>query len=83
MSAQTIEQSRKKTSDLSFVPELVYFEPAALDYPKGQRIFEWAKETGIPYRMTTSHNRITNLPGDNELEQYRIAKRTLVVGIRK
>ncbi|OUS77480.1 spore photoproduct lyase [Paenibacillus sp. MY03] len=83
MSVQTIEQSRKKTSDLSFVPELVYFEPAALDYPKGQRIFEWAKETGIPYRMTTSHNRITNLPGDTELEQYRIAKRTLVVGIRK
>jgi spore photoproduct lyase len=33
--------------------------------------------------MTTSHNRITHLPGDSELEKYRIAKRTLVVGIRK
>jgi len=66
-----------------FIPELVYFEPSALDYPKGRRILEWAKERGLPYRMTTSHNRITDLPGDTELEQYKIAKRTLVVGIRK
>lgn len=66
-----------------FVPELVYFEPDALEYPKGQRIHEWAKREGLPIRMTTSHNRITNLPGDSELEKYRIAKRTLVVGIRK
>ncbi|MCA0754536.1 spore photoproduct lyase [Paenibacillus sp. N4] len=81
----TLAADRKNTerSALSFVPELVYFEPAALDYPKGQRIFEWAKQQGIPYRMTTSHNRITNLPGETELEQYKIAKRTLVVGIRK
>lgn len=66
-----------------FKPELVYFEPAALDYPKGQRILRWAKEQGLPYHLTTSHNRITNLPGDTELEKYKIAKRTLVVGIRK
>ncbi|WP_141334003.1 MULTISPECIES: spore photoproduct lyase [unclassified Paenibacillus] len=66
-----------------FVPELVYFEPDALEYPKGQRIHEWATREGLPIRMTTSHNRITNLPGDSELEKYRIAKRTLVVGIRK
>lgn len=66
-----------------FVPELVYFEPSALDYPKGQKILEWAKQQGLPIQMTTSHNRITNLPGDSELAKYRIAKRTLVVGIRK
>ncbi|WP_281886504.1 spore photoproduct lyase [Paenibacillus sp. YYML68] len=66
-----------------FVPELVYFEPDALEYPKGQRIHEWAKAEGLPIRMTTSHNRITNLPGESDLEKYRIAKRTLVVGIRK
>jgi spore photoproduct lyase len=66
-----------------FIPELVYFEPAALDYPKGQRILSWVKERGLPYQMTTSHNRITNLPGETELEQYKVAKRTLVVGIRK
>lgn len=66
-----------------FVPELVYFEPDALDYPKGKRIHEWALKEGLPIRMTTSHNRITNLPGESDLEKYRIAKRTLVVGIRK
>ncbi|TJY44470.1 spore photoproduct lyase [Cohnella pontilimi] len=66
-----------------FLPELVYFEPAALDYPKGQQILRYIKDRGLPYQMTTSHNRITNLPGETELEQYKIAKRTLVVGIRK
>ncbi|SDD43013.1 spore photoproduct lyase [Paenibacillus sp. UNCCL117] len=66
-----------------FVPELVYFEPSALEYPKGQRIHEWALREGLPIRMTSSHNRITNLPGETDLEKYRIAKRTLVVGIRK
>ncbi|EFM09901.1 Radical SAM domain protein [Paenibacillus curdlanolyticus YK9] len=67
----------------SFIPDLIYFEPKSLEYPKGRRIFDWAQQEGIPYRMTSSHNRITNLPGDTELEQYKMAKRTLVVGIRK
>lgn len=67
----------------TFVPELVYFEPDALSYPKGQKIMKWAEDTGLPIRMTTSHNRITNFLGDSELEKYKIAKRTLVVGIRK
>lgn len=77
------QQTRTARETPLFVPELVYFEPAALDYPMGQRIMAWAKEKSIPYKMTTSHNRITNFPGDSELEQYKIAKRTLVVGIRK
>lgn len=76
------DQPRKKMTK-PFIPDLVYFEPAALDYEKGKRIYSWAKKEGIAIRMTTSHNRITNLPGDSELEKYRNAKRTLVVGIRK
>lgn len=84
MGITTLERSKpKKNVHDSFIPELVYFEPASLDYPKGRSIMEWVKSLNIPYRMTTSHNRITNLPGDTELEQYKIAKRTLVVGIRK
>jgi spore photoproduct lyase len=66
-----------------FVPELVYFEPDAMNYPKGQQIYDWAKQQGLEIRMTTSHNQIRDLPGDSELEKYKIAKRTLVVGIRK
>lgn len=81
MSIETLTPPLRQTE--VFVPELVYFEPDALNYPKGQRIMEWAKQQGLPIHMTTSHNRITNLPGESDLEKYRIAKRTLVVGIRK
>ncbi|RTE09731.1 spore photoproduct lyase [Paenibacillus whitsoniae] len=66
-----------------FMPELVYFEPDALLYPKGEQILAWAKKQGLDIHMTTSHNQIRDLPGESELEKYRIAKRTLVVGIRK
>ncbi|MEK5060143.1 spore photoproduct lyase [Paenibacillus sp. FSL H7-0326] len=74
---------RKLKSTAPFVPDLVYFEPQALEYEKGKRIMEWVKANNIEYRMTTSHNRITNLPGETDQEKYRIAKRTLVVGLRK
>ncbi|MFF2090269.1 spore photoproduct lyase [Paenibacillus sp. NPDC058174] len=83
MATTVIEKPNVDRSELSFIPDLVYFEPGALEYPKGKRIMAWVEKEGIPFRMTTSHNRITNLPGDSELEQYRIAKRTLVVGVRK
>ncbi|WP_025683346.1 spore photoproduct lyase [Paenibacillus maysiensis] len=80
----TLERTPVKTKGTKpFLPDLVFFEPDALNYPKGQRIMEWVKVKDIPYRMTTSHNRITNLPGETEVEKYRMAKKTLVVGIRK
>jgi spore photoproduct lyase len=81
MSTELLTPSVRQTQ--VFVPERVYFEPDALNYPKGQRILEWAKQKGLPIHMTSSHNRIMNLPGDSDLEKYKIAKRTLVVGIRK
>jgi spore photoproduct lyase len=68
---------------LRFMPELVYFEPEALDYPKGQQMLTWAKSQHLEIQMTTSHNQIRNFPGNSELEKYRIAKKTLVVGVRK
>ncbi len=82
MSMTTLER-RTPASTKPFLPELVYFEPDALQYPIGKHIHEWAEKEGLPIRMTTSHNRITNLPGESDLEKYKIAKRTLVVGIRK
>ncbi|PYI55256.1 spore photoproduct lyase [Paenibacillus flagellatus] len=82
MATELLSPPRKRSTP-EFVPELVYFEPNALDYPKGRRIHEWAQAQGLPIRMTTSHNRITNFPGESELESYKIAKRTLVVGVRK
>ncbi|QYK68068.1 MULTISPECIES: spore photoproduct lyase [Paenibacillus] len=80
----TLERTPVQTRGTKpFLPDLVFFEPDALNYPKGQRIMDWVKAKDIPYRMTTSHNRITNLPGETEVEKYRMAKKTLVVGIRK
>lgn len=79
----TVQVLARRKNTLQFIPELVYFEPHALNYPKGQRIYEWAKQQGLPIRETTSHNQIRDLPGENEAEKYKIAKRTLVVGVRK
>jgi spore photoproduct lyase len=66
-----------------FVPDFVFVEPAALDYPLGREIFQRYKQQGMPIRMTTSHNQVRGIPGETEVEQYRNAKRTLVVGVRK
>lgn len=75
--------ARPSAKSSVFRPELVYFEPNALDYPKGRQIHEWATKLGLPIHMTSSHNRITNFPGNTDAEKYRLAKRTLVVGVRK
>ncbi|MFC3768264.1 spore photoproduct lyase [Paenibacillus sp. GCM10012303] len=83
MATTTLERQSKGKNTLQFVPELVYFEPGALEYPKGRRLMEWAESQQLPIRMTSSHNRITGFPGETELEKYKIAKRTLVVGVRK
>lgn len=66
-----------------FQPDLVFFEPEALDYPLGAELYEKFRHSDTPVHMTSSHNRVTGLPGETDLEKYRIAKRTLVVGVRK
>ncbi|SDK29192.1 spore photoproduct lyase [Sediminibacillus albus] len=66
-----------------FVPQLVYVEPRALEYPLGRELIDKFKNMDIEIRETTSHNQVRNLPGDNDFQKYRNAKSTLVVGIRK
>lgn len=66
-----------------FVPQLVYIEPRALEYPLGQELQEKFENMGIEIRETTSHNQVRNIPGKNHLQQYRNAKSTLVIGVRK
>lgn len=66
-----------------FVPQLVYIEPQALEYPLGRELRDKFEKMGIEIRNTTSHNQVRNIPGDNEQQQYRNAKSTLVVGVRK
>ncbi len=67
----------------AFVPQLVYIEPQALSYPLGIELKEKFEKMGIEIRSTTSHNQVRNIPGNNELQQYRNAKSTLVIGVRK
>jgi len=66
-----------------FMPQLVYFEPEALNYPLGKELKEKFETLNIEIRETTSHNQVRGIPGDNEFQQYRMAKSTLVVGIRR
>ncbi|MGM8364538.1 spore photoproduct lyase [Virgibacillus sp. W0181] len=66
-----------------FVPQLIYVEPKAMEYDLGKTLIDKFSKMGIEIRETTSHNQIRNLPGDNHFQRYRIAKSTLVVGIRK
>jgi len=66
-----------------FVPELVYIEPRALDYPLGRKLKKKFTDMGIEIRETTSHNQIRNFPGENHFQRYRLAKSTLVIGVRK
>jgi len=66
-----------------FVPQLVYVEPRALEYPLGKKLVDKFTKMGIEIRQTTSHNQIRNLPGENHFQKYRMAKSTLVVGLRK
>ncbi|WP_217585870.1 spore photoproduct lyase [Lentibacillus saliphilus] len=66
-----------------FVPQLVYVEPKAMEYPLGKQLVNKFEDMGVEIRQTTSHNQIRNLPGDNHFQKYRTAKSTLVVGLRK
>ncbi len=66
-----------------FMPQLVYIEPQALEYELGRELKAKFEKMGIEIRETTSHNQVRGIPGDNELQQYRNAKSTLVVGLRR
>ncbi len=66
-----------------FVPQLVYIEPRALEYPLGRELKEKFEKMNIEIRETTSHNQVRGLPGETDLQKYRTAKSTLVVGVRK
>jgi len=70
-------------SDYPYLPKRAFFEPDALDYPLGQKIFQTLKELGISIQKTPSHNRVTGIPGKTPQEQYFEGKNTMVVGIRR
>jgi spore photoproduct lyase len=80
---QAVEASPHAPGIKPFEPDQVFFEPDALNYPLGQELMERFKAKGTPIQMTTSHNQVRGIPGETDVEKYRNAKRTLVVGVRK
>jgi len=66
-----------------FIPTRVFYEPGALEYPLGRTLVERFRHMGIDVTPTASHNRVTGIPGKTIAAQYREAKRTLVVGVRR
>ncbi len=66
-----------------FWPQRVYFEPEALKYTRGEELFALFQGKGLPLNMTSSHNRVTGIPGCSPREGFEAAKRTLVVGVRR
>jgi spore photoproduct lyase len=67
-----------------FEPDLVFFEPQALEYPLGKQLWARFKTMDIPIQQTTSHNQVRGITGESgSPEWYRNAKRTLVVGVKR
>lgn len=65
-------------------PQRVIFEPQALEYERGKRLFRlFSNQPGVQLAKTPSHNRVTGIPGKTAEEMYDEAKRTMVVGVRK
>lgn len=66
-----------------WMPDRVYFEPEAREYPIGKKIYEYCTENNIEILETTSHSQVRGIPGNNERAKFANAKKTLVVGIKK
>lgn len=65
-----------------FIPERIYCEPAAADYPLGRELLARYRERGVPITPIESHNRIPELRARPESD-FAAMKRYLVLGVRK
>lgn len=83
MTTQTKEKKIALPRTKPFMPDFAFFEPKALEYELGDRLYKMFREMDIPIQMTTSHNRVIGIPGDTPAQAYRNAKRTLVVGVKR
>jgi spore photoproduct lyase len=69
--------------DMRFVPKRAFFEPQALEFPLGKRIYDQLLDLAVPITFTGSHNRVAGIPGETQQQAFSEAKRTLVVGVRR
>ena len=68
---------------MPFMPKRVIFEKEALQYPLGENLLNYFQAQGVQISYTTSHNRVTSIPGKTRPEGFLEGKRTLVVGVRR
>jgi len=66
-----------------FWPHRVYLEPEALSYKRGEELYQFFKDREVDINFTTSHNRVTGIPGKKPSDKFREAKKTLVIGVRR
>ncbi|SMB96501.1 spore photoproduct lyase [Desulfonispora thiosulfatigenes DSM 11270] len=66
-----------------YIPKRAFIEPDALKYPLGQKIYKQLSDLHVPIIETSSHNRITGIPGKTPTEKYYEGKNTLVIGIKR
>lgn len=66
-----------------YTPDRIFFEKDALKYPLGKKLLNRFHREGKAVKYTSSHNRVTALPGDTPAKRFVEAKKTLVVGVRR
>ncbi|MDD4239343.1 MAG: spore photoproduct lyase, partial [Desulfotomaculaceae bacterium] len=65
------------------MPKRVIFEKEALQYPLGENLMKYFEEQGVQIGYTSSHNRVTSIPGKTRAQGFLEGKKTLVVGVRR
>lgn len=69
---------------MKFVPDVAFFEPEALDHPRGREIErKLTREGGTDIETLPPNNRVTGLPGCTPQVAYRHSKRALVVRVQR
>lgn len=66
-----------------FKPKRVLFEPKAINYPLGKRLYDQFRDQGVRLEILKANNRVVGIPGKTPQEAYSEGKQTLVVGVRK
>jgi len=66
-----------------FMPDRVFFEPDAVNYPLGLKLYDYFSSRGVKILKIHVQNVLRNIPGENEQEKYFAAKKTIVVRTKK
>lgn len=66
-----------------FEPERVFFDPAALKYPLGQKLYRDLMGTDTEVLQLSPQAAARQIPGSNEREKYARSKKTLMVTVKK